>query len=78
MKSLLLHLNRLTVIASAAVIGCATGAKAFDESKYRDWKGQWIRAEEGPPRYDPSRPIGRQDAPLTEEVVTPKATHIFI
>jgi hypothetical protein len=67
MKSLLRHLNRLTVIASAAVIGCAAGARAFDESKYPAWKGQWVRAEEGPPRYDPSRPIDRQDAPLTDE-----------
>jgi hypothetical protein len=49
---------------------CATigGAAGFDETKYPDWKGQWRRAESGPPRYDPSRPVGPgQQAPLTEE-----------
>jgi hypothetical protein len=67
MKSALLHLNHLMVIASVAVVGCATGAKAFDQSKYPDWKGQWIRVEDGLPRYDPSKPIGEQGAPLTDE-----------
>jgi hypothetical protein len=67
MTSLLLYLSHLTVIAWVAVLGCIIGAKAFDESKYPDWKGQWIRAEDGLPRYDPSKPIGEQDAPMTDE-----------
>ena len=42
-------------IALALVLATAPGAQAFDESKYPDWKGQWRRADGGPPRYDPSR-----------------------
>lgn len=42
-------------------------ARAFDESKYPDWSGQWIKADGGAPRYDPSKPEGRgQQAPLKE------------
>ena len=61
-------------IAFAALLAAATGpgALAFDEAKYPDWKGQWRRAEGGPPRYDPSRPLTDQQAPLTEEY---KAVH---
>jgi hypothetical protein len=47
-------------------------AQAFDESKYPDWKGQWRRADPGPPRYDPSKPLNAQQAPLTDEY---KAIH---
>ena len=44
------------------------GARAFDESKYPDLKGQWRRTDTGVPRYDPSKPPGRgQQAPLTSE-----------
>jgi hypothetical protein len=42
-------------------------AQAFDESKYPDWKGQWRRADPGPARYDPSKPLNAQQAPLTDE-----------
>src|SRR5258708_15974581 len=44
------------------------GAQAYDESRYPDWSGQWIKApDRGPPRYDPSKPDGRgQEAPLKE------------
>jgi hypothetical protein len=47
-------------------------ALAFDDSKYPDWKGQWRRADPGPPRYDPSKPLNAQQAPLTDEY---KAVH---
>jgi hypothetical protein len=47
-------------------------AQAFDESKYPDWKGQWRRADPGPPRFDPSKPLNAQQAPLTDEY---KAVH---
>src|SRR5215472_10718910 len=46
--------------------------QAFDEAKYPGWKGQWRRAEPGPPRYDTSRPLSDQQAPLTE---ASKAVH---
>src|SRR5215510_3505399 len=59
-----------TVIAMAvlsAALFAPNGGAAFDESKYPDWKGQWRRAETGPPRYDTSKPVNKQEAPLTEE-----------
>lgn len=63
MKPILLHLIPLAAAACAVV----TGAKAFDDTRYPDWRGQWVRAEDGLPRYDPGRPFGAQDAPLTDE-----------
>lgn len=53
----------------AVVLGVAMGsARAFDDSKYPSWKGQWLRTDTGTPRYDPSKPPGRgQQAPLTPE-----------
>jgi hypothetical protein len=56
--------------AMLAGVLCLTssGASAFDESRYPDWKGQWLRTDTGIPRYDPSKPAGRgQQAPLTPE-----------
>jgi hypothetical protein len=45
-----------------------SNALAFDEAKYPNWKGQWLRSDTGIPRYDPSKPAGRgQQAPLTPE-----------
>jgi hypothetical protein len=47
---------------------CATlgSAKAFDDAKYPDWSGQWMRT--GDARWDPSKPDGLgQQAPLTPE-----------
>ena len=47
---------------------CLTGAEAFDDSRYPDWKGQWIRRPETGGQWDPNRPPGRaQQAPLTAE-----------
>jgi hypothetical protein len=52
-----------------------SGAGAFDDSKYPDWKGQWMGGwtkrppgVTGQPSYDPSKSDGRgQQAPLTPE-----------
>ena len=45
-----------------------SGARAFDDDKYPDLSGQWLRTDTGTPRYDPSKPAGRgQQAPLTPE-----------
>ena len=59
----------LAVMALVAMVSLPTGnAGAFDESKYPAWKGQWMRADTGAPRYDPSKPSGRgQEAPLKPE-----------
>jgi len=44
-------------------------ARAFDESGYPDWSGQWLKVPDGgPPRYDPRKPDGRgQEAPLKDK-----------
>ena len=60
------------VAAVAALCASAAEARAFDEAKYPDWKGQWTRARVpgavGQPPHDPSKPPGRgQQAPLIAE-----------
>ena len=59
----------LAAMALVAMVSLPVGtAGAFDESKYPNWKGQWMRADTGAPRYDPSKPSGRgQEAPLKPE-----------
>jgi hypothetical protein len=56
------------IALAAALLTTFAGAQAYDESKYPDWSGQWIKVPDGgPPRYDPSKPDGRgQQAPLKE------------
>jgi hypothetical protein len=61
------------VLATALLAGCG-GAQAFDESKYPDWKGQWmrlktLRTDASPnPSFDPNKFQGfAQEAPLTPE-----------
>jgi len=64
-------LCRTSICAMALLTGllAAPGARAFDESKYPDWSGQWLKLPDGgPPRYDPSKPDGAgQQAPLKEK-----------
>ncbi len=58
------------VAALAAVLGMAMlGARAHDETKYPDLKGQWLGVAGGQgAQWDPTRPPGRgQNAPLTAE-----------
>jgi hypothetical protein len=54
--------------ALVATLGLAVSqARAFDESKYPNWKGQWVRIGAGG-LYDPDKPPGRgQQPPITEE-----------
>ncbi len=56
------------VALATALLPTFGRAQAFDESKYPDWSGQWVKLPDGgPPRYDPSKPDGRgQQAPLKE------------
>src|SRR5215475_11675746 len=59
-------------IVSIAVAGLlcamAVDAAAQEKSRYPDWSGQWSRVPDGGvPRYDPSKPIRRQEAPLKPE-----------
>jgi hypothetical protein len=52
---------------SAALCTGIPAAQGFDDSKYPDWKGQWVRIGGGA-QYDPDKPPGRgQQPPLTSE-----------
>ena len=55
-------------VALAAALGATiAGARAWDDAKYPDLKGQW-RVIGGPMRFDTSKPWGPgQQAPLTPE-----------
>jgi len=70
--------NLIAAIVSAVtllLLLTLTGAQAFDDAKYPDWKGQWIGGwtqrfpgVTGQPSYDPHKSAGRgQQAPLTPE-----------
>jgi hypothetical protein len=72
-RTAVLYRNSIRAIALAGALLATMGAaQAFDESKYPDWKGQWRRGDPGGARYDPSKPLAAQQAPLTEEY---KAIH---
>jgi hypothetical protein len=54
------------MVLSAALCATITGARAWDDAKYPDWKGQWERIGGG--SFDPSKRPGRaQQPPLTDE-----------
>jgi hypothetical protein len=62
------HRRLIGVFALAASLGLACdAAPAHDESKFPDWSGQWFRTYGGNPRYDETKPIRKQQAPLTPE-----------
>ena len=69
----MVHRSSIGLITLVAGLCLAiAGAHAFDDSKYPDWKGRWMRAAVpgavGQPPHDPSKPPGRgQQAPLTPE-----------
>jgi hypothetical protein len=55
------------IALTAALLMSVAGARAFDDAKYPDLKGQW-RPIGGPMRFDGSKPWGPgQEAPLTAE-----------
>src|SRR4030081_299681 len=62
------HRSSIRCAALATALLTTFAAQAFDEAKYPDWSGQWVKVPDGgPPRYDPSKPDGRgQQAPLKE------------
>ena len=63
------HRSSIRSVAAVLAAGLLTtigGALAFDEAKYPDWSGQWLRI--GGVQWDPSKPRSRgQQAPLTPE-----------
>jgi hypothetical protein len=56
-----------TIALAAVVIAAATGAQAFDSTKYPDWSGQWRRPPGVGNQWNTARPPRRGDAPLTPE-----------
>jgi hypothetical protein len=57
---------RASIGVITALLFMITGAAAFEDAKYPDWKGQWSRIGSG--NWDPSKPRGAgQKAPLTPE-----------
>jgi len=61
-----------TVLAAALWATLVSEARAFDEARYPDWKGQWIAVKAydfGPnPSWDPNKAPGlAQQAPLTPQ-----------
>ena len=70
-------LDRTSIVAIASVVAGAItittgGARAADDARYPNWKGQWARfivpGLPGQPSHDQTRPWGYgQEAPLTSE-----------
>ena len=61
-----------TLVQAAALLTTIGGAQAFDESKYPNWKGQWVRmivpGVRGQPSFDQTRGWGLENgAPLKDE-----------
>jgi hypothetical protein len=62
------HTRIAAAVLAAALCVAVADARAFDETRYPDLKGQWVRAYPGLSRFDPAKGIGpRQEAPLTAE-----------
>jgi hypothetical protein len=55
------------IVLATALVAPLASAQAHDESKFPDWSGQWTRTYTGPPRYDQTKPIRKQEAPLKPE-----------
>src|SRR5204862_483755 len=67
-RTTMLYRSSIGAIALVTALWVTLGdSRAWDESKYPDFSGQW-RPIGGPGRYDISKPGGRgQQAPLTPE-----------
>src|ERR1700686_1893707 len=65
----MLHRSSLPALAPAAALGATiAAARAWDDTRYPDLKGQWVRGYPGLARFDPAKGLGpRQEAPLTAE-----------
>jgi hypothetical protein len=62
------HQRSLTLAITATVLAMTTAtALGYDEAQFPDWSGQWARTYGGNPRYDQSKPIRKQEAPLKPE-----------
>jgi hypothetical protein len=59
----------LTAVLALAVLLGAVHAQPFDQSRYPDWRGQWLRTGRGNGNaWDPTKPLGLgEQAPLIPE-----------
>jgi len=55
------------IMLTAMLVLANAPAKAFDEAKYPDWTGQWRRPAGVGNQWDTSKPVSKQEAPLTAE-----------
>jgi hypothetical protein len=56
------------IVLTAGLWATPSFSQVIDPSKYPDWSGQWNRVPDGGvPRYDPSKPLRKQEAPLKPE-----------
>jgi hypothetical protein len=65
-------IGAITMAFAFAISATMASARIFDESKYPDWRGQWMRLPvaglRGNPSWDPNKSDGlAQQAPLTPE-----------
>ncbi len=57
-----------TIVTAAALTMMVSSAGAFDETKYPDWSGQWVRPRGVGTQWDQTKPSGLgQQAPLRPE-----------
>jgi hypothetical protein len=57
-----------SIVVAGMLLSMMVAAPAQEKSKYPDWSGQWNRVPDGDvPRYDPTKPIRKQQAPLKPE-----------
>jgi hypothetical protein len=66
------HQSALSSLAIAGTLGIMiAAASAQEQSKYPNWSGRWTWVPDGgQPRYDMSKPLRRQEAPLKPEYQT--------
>src|SRR5262249_43695703 len=65
-RTAMLRRSSIGAAALAALCLTITGAAAYDDALYPNWKGQWTRMGSG--NWDPAKPRGAgQQAPLTPE-----------
>jgi hypothetical protein len=62
------HRSATSAVAAAVLAMTVVQAVAFDEARYPDWSGQWLRPPGVGFQWDQTKPAGRgQQAPLTPE-----------